>query len=449
MSIEESEITSVQESRPVIVFTKRHYVLFLFYYVVEGSNNGLLSTFVPLFLLSLEIPGVNESSILTLAGAAMLPFTIKIFWGILSDRYPIKNLGRRRPYISGGIIGAGIFWLVLISVIPYANLFNMIILSILGFLTNLGAAISDTALDGLIMDVTPEEKLGRVEGATWACYAIGGGFSGIAGIAIWSFLGNAMIVFVLFGTISIACGIIIWLIKEPTGNARRFDVNIFKKLLKEKRYWNAYMFSLTSNIGVNTCQIFVTLYFLIKTGIVETASSEGLTLLIDARGNTKMILLILVLSLALAIGTMSSSYIFGKLGDIVNTKKLYVFCIVMSAVIVPLTGVIIRDIWSGFLMTFLIGFSFGGLSALTMVFTAIITQENEETTSTHFSIFTSFINAGSNIGYALFAMIIGTLLISWEPINVYPVVFVTAPLLNLLSLIFLKGLPDKKREKKS
>ncbi|MHA1892807.1 MAG: MFS transporter [Promethearchaeota archaeon] len=423
--------------------SKKYFGMFLFYYIVEGSNNGLIASFIPLFLISLNIEGVNESSILTLAGWAMIPFTIKIFWGIISDKFPIGNLGRRRPYISGGILVCGAFWFLMILVVPFARYFNLPILIFLGFTINLGAAISDTALDGLIMDVTPEDYLGRVEGATWACYAIGGGIGGIVGIAIWSFTGSAVPVFILFGSLSLICGIIIWFIKEPLKLKEPFSFEKFKLLFKRARYWSAYFFSFFANFAANTCQIFLTLFFLLKTGVLDSSTTEGLTLLIDAQGNLDLIFLILMLSLTLAIGSMSSSFIFGKMADKFNKKKLYVISVMLSVLLIPLTGLIIQDIVSGLIMSFLVGFSFGSLSALSMAFTAQITQENKETTSTHFSIFTSFMNAGSNVGYIVFAAITAFLLNLLDPINVYIMMFIIAPMFTLFSLFFMNFLPQQ------
>ncbi len=162
-------------------FSKAYFSMFLFYYVVEGSNNGLLSVFVPLYLIK-SLPGIDEGFILTLATFVTIPFTIKIIWGAISDRFPIGHLGRRRPYISVFIILCGVCWLLFIAVLPFVQSLTMGILIVLGMLVETGAAFSDTALDGLIMDITPAEKLGRVEGGTWACYSVGGIIGGTLGI---------------------------------------------------------------------------------------------------------------------------------------------------------------------------------------------------------------------------------------------------------------------------
>ncbi|MFX0099097.1 MAG: MFS transporter [Candidatus Hodarchaeota archaeon] len=189
-------------SRPT-TFNQGYYLMFLFYYLVEGSNNGLLTIFVPVFLIKSDLPGVDAPFILTLATFATIPFAIKIFYGLISDKFPIGNLGRRRPYISGGIIVCGVFWLLMIAVLPYVDILSLAILIVFGVTINIGAAFSDTALDGLIIDITPKDMLGRVEGNTWAFYSVGTITGGTLGILLWLLTGNGISVFILFGMLSI------------------------------------------------------------------------------------------------------------------------------------------------------------------------------------------------------------------------------------------------------
>ena len=46
-------------------------------------------------------------------------------------------------------------------------------LTLLGFVLILGVAISDTAMDGFILDICPKEKLGRTTGTVWAFRSLG------------------------------------------------------------------------------------------------------------------------------------------------------------------------------------------------------------------------------------------------------------------------------------
>ncbi len=425
-------------------FTRVYFSMFLFYYIVEGSNNGLLSIFVPFFLIKSELPGINEPFILTLATFTAIPFTIKIIWGVISDRFPIGRLGRRRPYISAFIILCGACWLLFIAVLPFVQFLNLGILILLGMLIETGAAFSDTALDGLIMDITPAEKLGRVEGGTWACYSIGGIIGGTLGVFLWSLLGSGIPVFVIFGCLSIFCGIIIWIVKEPLQIQKRFDLGALKVLLKKKRYWNGYLFSLATHLPQNAISTLLALLLLIKLGILSSGSME-LTLLLDEN----LTLYVLAFQLCAAAGIVISSLIFGKLSDKYNRKKIFGVAIIMMLIIVPLAPDLVNNLPSALIVSLIVGLTLGSLSTMTMTFIAGITQENPAATSTHFSIFTSFMNAGSTIGLGIIAFITGELLGSGiAPLEIYAISFIIAPLLGLVSLPFLKGLPARARTEK-
>ncbi|MEX2681888.1 MAG: MFS transporter [Candidatus Sigynarchaeota archaeon] len=427
-----------------ILFNKAYFSMFLFYYVVEGSNNGLLTIFVPFFLIKSELPGIDEAFILTLATFTAIPFTIKIVWGMISDRFHIGKFGRRRPYISAFIILCGACWLLFIAVLPFVQSLTLGILILLGILVETGAAFSDTALDGLIMDITPAEKLGRVEGGTWACYSIGGIISGTLGIFLWSLTDSGVPVFVMFGCLSIFCGIIIWIVKEPTLIKKRFDLSTLKVLLKKKRYWNGYLFSLGTHLPQNVISTLLALLLLIKLGILSS-DRNGLSLLLDEN----LTLYVLAFQLCAAAGIVISSVIFGKLSDKYNRKKIFGVAIVIMLIIVPLVPAIVIDLTSALLDALLVGITLGSMSTMTMVFVAGITQENPSATSTHFSIFTSFMNLGSTIGLGIFAMITSGLLDSGTaPLDVYAIAFLIAPLLALVSLPFVKGLPANFKEKK-
>jgi len=422
-----------------LTFNRRYFATFLFYYIVEGSNNGLFSIFVPVFLIKSGLPGVNEPFILTLATFTAIPFTIKIIWGVISDRFPIGHLGRRRPYISIFIIICGVSWLALIAVLPVVQFLSIGILILLGILINTGAAFSDTALDGLIMDVTPAEKLGRVEGATWAMYSIGGILGGTLGIFIYVAIGDGTPVFIIFGLLSIACGIVVWILKEPATVTKKLDMTAFKRLLKGKRNWNGYFFSLATHLPENAVSIMLALFLLIKIGILSSGSM-GLSLLFDEN----LTWYVLAFQLSASGGIVLASALLGKLADKHNRKKLFGLVVILTLIFIPLTSVIVVDFISAMIAAFLVGTALGGASTLTMTFVAGITQENPASTSTHFSIFTSFMNAGSNIGLALFAVLTGELLDAGiAPTAVYAIAFVIAPLLMLSSLLFVKGLPSR------
>ncbi|GAI60733.1 unnamed protein product, partial [marine sediment metagenome] len=134
----------------------------------------------------------------------LTPFILKLIYGLLSDKFGSKKLGRRKPWILGSTNFTGIMWIVLSFLIPFlldSNPSGIIgYISLLGFILILGVAISDTAMDGFILDICPKEKLGRTTGTVWAFRSLGI----IIGGPIILFL----IIFIQFELVLISIGIL-------------------------------------------------------------------------------------------------------------------------------------------------------------------------------------------------------------------------------------------------
>ena len=91
---------------------------------------------------------------------AMIPFVIKILYGILSDRFPLFGMGHRKPYI---LIGLSIQIICLLAV-PYIDLSsNFWQFVSVAFLLQMGLALYDTCTDGLTLDTIPNEEEGTIQ----------------------------------------------------------------------------------------------------------------------------------------------------------------------------------------------------------------------------------------------------------------------------------------------
>jgi len=91
----------------------------------------------------------------------MLPFVLKIFLGILSDRVNLLGGGYRKPYILIGVF-VQVIALVLVPLIDPRQ--NFVLYALLGFILMTGMALYDTATDGLALDTTPEDEQGTIQG---------------------------------------------------------------------------------------------------------------------------------------------------------------------------------------------------------------------------------------------------------------------------------------------
>ena len=132
--------------------------LFTLIYFVEGFMLTYSSGFNVLYLRSFEL---SFSQIGIAGGIVLIPFILKIFIGLLSDKVNLFNKGHRRPYIVIGLALQIIAFLVIPAVNPgtqFGVYLAMMIFAALGMSTY------DTASDGFSIDTTPEEDRGLVQG---------------------------------------------------------------------------------------------------------------------------------------------------------------------------------------------------------------------------------------------------------------------------------------------
>ncbi|MBI9107550.1 MAG: MFS transporter [Spirochaetales bacterium] len=132
--------------------------LFAAVYFVEGAVLTYFTAFNILYLRSFDL---SYSLIGIISGIALIPFVLKIFIGLLSDRISLFSLGHRKPYIIIGLILQSLAFLFIPKVSPTEQFGLYLTLMILAAL---GMSTYDTTTDGLSIDTTPEEDRGLVQG---------------------------------------------------------------------------------------------------------------------------------------------------------------------------------------------------------------------------------------------------------------------------------------------
>jgi len=133
-------------------------LLFGSIYFIEGAVLTYFSGFNALYLRSFNL---SYTQIGVAGGIALLPFVLKIFIGMLSDKVNLAGLGHRKPYMILGILlqGAGLLLAPLVNPVTSFPLFILVLL-----LVSLGMSTYDTCSDGLAIDTTPTEERGFVQG---------------------------------------------------------------------------------------------------------------------------------------------------------------------------------------------------------------------------------------------------------------------------------------------
>lgn len=133
-------------------------VLFGIVYLLQGAALTYFSVFNTIYLRTFDL---SFTRIGIVGGITLVPFILKVFIGLLSDRVNLFGLGHRKPYILLGLVLQSVAFFLFPLIHP-ANQFGFFVL--LCILASLGMSTYDTCTDGLSIDTTPEEERGTVQG---------------------------------------------------------------------------------------------------------------------------------------------------------------------------------------------------------------------------------------------------------------------------------------------
>ena len=144
------------------------YLAFAALYFAQGLPIGLLLFALPAWLAK---QGLSTAEVGRFVAVVTLPWTLKLVWGPVLDRFGYLPMGRRRPWIilaQTGLLGS----LMLLSLVPDPAV-NLQLLSAMGFMVSVFASLQDVAVDGLAIDVFPVEQRGRASGIMFGGQSLG------------------------------------------------------------------------------------------------------------------------------------------------------------------------------------------------------------------------------------------------------------------------------------
>ncbi len=134
------------------------YTMFGLLYFTQGT---ILSYFTALNALYFLSKGLTMTSVGIFATIALIPFVIKIFLGMLSDKVNLLGMGHRKPYILLGLVVQTVCCLIA----PFIDLTTDYWWFVaLAFVLQMGMALYDTCTDGLALDTTPLAEKGTIQG---------------------------------------------------------------------------------------------------------------------------------------------------------------------------------------------------------------------------------------------------------------------------------------------
>jgi len=140
-------------------------LLFVLYFC-QGLPGGFLAKALPAILreqgLSLAAVGF--------AGALSLPWTLKVVWAPLVDRYGHAGFGRRKSWLVPAQAGLLVLTLLLAGVEPRDGLW---LVALLFLVLNAFAATQDVAADGLATDLLRDQQLAPGNAAQVSGFKLG------------------------------------------------------------------------------------------------------------------------------------------------------------------------------------------------------------------------------------------------------------------------------------
>jgi PAT family beta-lactamase induction signal transducer AmpG len=145
----------------------RYLLFFAWLYFIQGAALAYVINFQKPFLSG---QGVSEQTLGLFTSLLLLPFILKVFIGILSDRVPWGHWGSRKPYMTVGLcLFAGSYFGL--SQIPPRDHFLQF--AVLTWLASLGLAMFDTCADGWAVDVADESEQSSIQAAMIAGKSLG------------------------------------------------------------------------------------------------------------------------------------------------------------------------------------------------------------------------------------------------------------------------------------
>lgn len=157
-------------------------------YAAQGAPEGLLYIAIPAWFAS---QGVSAEAIGGYIAIILLPWSFKLFNGILMDRYTWAPMGRKRPWLilAQLLLIASLIWFAGLGS-PADSLYWF---AIAGFAVNFAGAFQDVAIDGMAIDILGEEERATANGLMWGGKTLGtAGFAFLTGRLISDEGGHAM-----------------------------------------------------------------------------------------------------------------------------------------------------------------------------------------------------------------------------------------------------------------
>jgi PAT family beta-lactamase induction signal transducer AmpG len=138
------------------------------FYIAQGLPIGLFLTGMAAWL---SANGQPAGAIAALIATTYMPWSFKFIGAALMDRYTYLAMGRRRIWLIGSqaVMLGGLTIAALVAPGPH----EVALIAWLGFAIFCGSAMQDVAVDGMAVDLLPDEEQGPVSAFMFGGQAVG------------------------------------------------------------------------------------------------------------------------------------------------------------------------------------------------------------------------------------------------------------------------------------
>lgn len=387
-----------------------NYFMFGALYFTQGT---ILAYFLSINALYFMESGLSGTDLGIFGTIAMIPFVIKVLYGMLSDRVSLFGMGHRKPYI---LIGLAIQIVCLIAV-PFIDLSTSFWLFIANaFMLQMGMALYDTCTDGLALDTVPKEEEGTIQAIMVGGRALGLVLTAPLVGLLAEYIGWQWVFWALAISTLIPIPLVLGIKEGKRTIEQKFDWGAFKAF-KDK-----YVIAIAA-VGF--------FFFTVYAG-VNAVVNLSLEVRFPGQFNKAIAGLVSsVLGGGIIIGGIFGGRVLDSLG-----KKKAIWAALLTSLLANIILAVIPDpnlVWAA---VFILGLSFGVQQAI--IFALSMNASDSRIAASMYSILMAITNVAQGIGM----FITGTLSDSIS----FILLFVIMGLINLLAIPFIKTIEAGKKE---
>ena len=382
------------------------YLIFASLYFTQGTILGYFASLNALYLLD---RGLTLTDVGIFGAIALIPFVLKIFLGMLSDRVNLFGRGHRVPYIVIGLSVQLVCLLLVPMVNPKTAYWGFVGLA---FLLQMGMALYDTCTDGLALDTTPLAEQGKIQGFMVGGRAIGTiAAASMVGLLAENVSWNA--VFWMLAVLTLLPLPLVLRLKESERPAeKRFEWKAFRAF----KNWPV--------IAVGLVGLIIFMVIVGANQLVNPFLEQTLGISLSQAG-----FITSIWGIGVVLGSVVGSWLMSHL----DAKKATLTILAMvSASLILLAFMVLTSLGLpvAILLVVLYGLAYG--SAQTVTFALCMRFVDQRIAASMFAILMAFTNIGQGIGLGLGGALSDAITFRWT--------FVAFAALNLLVLPFLPAI---------